>query len=286
MLNRKNILFFLLILSITGFCYHVLCCIALSRVYCSTVFLIFGWIVGKFLNILVYFVPRKLEKEWLSYIENVSEDIAYQSDLLCSVCQVSVNSWHQLLCPKIYDLCAICSSNLNKYYPIIEFATACIFFITSWVFGCSIKCYIYLFFLSVLLILCFIDLDSLFLPDAITQPFIWMGLSVNFFSLLVPIQNAVAGAILGYISLYILSFIYQFIFDDEIIGAGDFKLLAGIGAWLGWQCIPWVICLSAGIGFLYYGLLFLHNQMHWNSPCPFGPSLVCAVYGMLIFNWL
>ena len=179
--------------------------------------------------------------------------------------------------------CKECKAPISKRYPLIELFTAVISAVVAWHFGFSIAVVGGLLLSWALLALTFIDVDHQLLPDSITLPLLWLGLSFNLFATYTDISSAVIGAIAGYLALWLVYHAFRLVTGKEGMGYGDFKLLAALGAWMGWQALPMIILLSSLVGAVVGISLILLKQQHRDIPIPFGPYLAAA--GWLALIW-
>ncbi|HBX60698.1 MAG TPA: prepilin peptidase, partial [Methylophaga sp.] len=179
--------------------------------------------------------------------------------------------------------CKECKASISKRYPLIELFTAVISAVVAWHFGFSIAVVGALLLSWALLALTFIDVDHQLLPDSITLPLLWLGLSFNLFATYTDISSAVIGAIAGYLALWLVYHAFRLVTGKEGMGYGDFKLLAALGAWMGWQALPMIILLSSLVGAVVGISLILLKQQHRDIPIPFGPYLAAA--GWLALIW-
>jgi leader peptidase (prepilin peptidase)/N-methyltransferase len=265
---------------------------------------VLGLIFGSFLNVVIYRLPIMLEREWrlqahehLTGLERVSSDQQASFNLFtprsrCSSCGAQVAAWQNI--PVISWLllrgrCGSCKTSISVRYPIIELLTGILSGIIVWQFGTGITAAVTLVLVWGLIVLTMIDIDYQLLPDNITDPLLWLGLG---FSLLhdpaadLPFpdtQTAIIGAIAGYLSLWSVYWLFKLATGKEGMGYGDFKLLAVLGAWLGWQMLPLIILLSAVVGAIVgIAMIILLDRDH-QIPIPFGPYLAGA--GLIALLW-
>ena len=179
--------------------------------------------------------------------------------------------------------CHHCGTPISPRYPIVEALTAVLSGYVAWRFGVSFVTLAALLFCWALIALTFIDADTQLLPDQITQPLIWLGLLANLGGLFTDIQTAIIGAVVGYFSLWTVYWLFKLVTGKEGMGYGDFKLLAAIGAWLGWQMLPLVILLSSLVGAIVGVSLIVFARHARSQPIPFGPYL--AGGGIIALLW-
>jgi leader peptidase (prepilin peptidase)/N-methyltransferase len=258
---------------------------------------VLGLLFGSFLHVVIYRLPVMLEREWrlqaheqLTGLERLASGSQARFNLLtprsrCSACGAQVASWQNI--PVISWLllrgrCAACKTSISIRYPSIELLTGLLSGIVVWQFGTGLTAGVTLVLVWGLIVLTMIDIDHQLLPDNITYPLLWLGLG---FSLLhdptadLPFpdtQTALIGAIVGYLSLWSVYWMFKLITGKEGMGYGDFKLLAVLGAWLGWQMVPLIILLSAVVGTVVgIAMIILLDRDH-QIPIPFGPYLAGA----------
>ncbi|PTQ76192.1 type 4 prepilin peptidase 1 [Nitrosomonas oligotropha] len=251
-------------------------------VSCTT---ILGLMIGSFLNVVIYRLPEMMKRNWLQQcaelqgeaIQTLPEFNLFTPRSTCIHCGHKITAWENI--PVISYLflrgrCSQCHASISPRYPMVEAATAIISGFVAWHFGYGFIALAALIFVWSLIALAAIDLDTQLLPDDITLPLLWIGLLVNINHGFTDIQSAVIGAIAGYVSLWSIYWCFKLITGKEGMGYGDFKLLAAIGAWLGWGMLPLVILSSSLVGALVGMGLILAAKLNKNIPIPFGPYLV------------
>ena len=259
--------------------------------------IVIGLLVGSFLNVVIYRLPVMMEREWKSECKLIldpdspNEEPAEPFNLAfpnshCPNCDAPIRAWQNI--PVIsYVLlrgqCANCKVSISARYPIIEAVTALMSAVIAWQLGASLEMLAALFFTWSLIALTMIDADHKLLPDQITLPLLWAGLLLNSFSLFVPLYDAVWGAIGGYLSLWSVYWLFKILTGKDGMGYGDFKLLAALGAWLGWQSLLVIILLSSLVGAIVGSIILLANKQGRNTAIPFGPYLAAA--GWIAFLW-
>ncbi|MGJ8687371.1 MAG: prepilin peptidase, partial [Spongiibacteraceae bacterium] len=179
--------------------------------------------------------------------------------------------------------CASCKANIGIRYPLIEIFTALLAVAAVLSFGATPYTLAVIMFSWILLILTVIDTDHQLLPDQLTLPLLWLGLAYHAIFAGMPLQDAVWGAIFGYLILWLVYWGFKLITGKEGMGYGDFKLLAALGAWLGWQQLPLIIVLSSLVGAVYGSLSLLLTKQDQSTPIPFGPYLAGA--GLIAMYW-
>lgn len=256
---------------------------------------ILGLLVGSFLNVVIYRLPKMLEHEWKqNCCEILEQQAPEQSETFnlvvpastCPSCEHKIRPWENI--PVISYLflrgrCSQCQQGISVRYPIIEAVTALLSALLAVKFGPSWELAAALVLTWSLITLTMIDVDTQLLPDNITLPLLWLGLIVNSQGLFSDLPNALWGAIFGYLSLWSVYWVFKLLTQKEGMGYGDFKLLAALGAWMGWQALPLTIVLSSVVGAVIgiAGILIMGRDK--NVPIPFGPYL--AIAGWIYFMW-
>jgi len=261
--------------------------------FVSFIFLL-GLLIGSFLNVVIYRLPIIMEREWRAFCAEFSEQPTPTTETFnlitprsrCASCAGPVRAIDNI--PLIsYALlrgkCHHCKAPISLRYPIVEALTGVISGYIAWRFGVSFATLAALVFCWMLITLTFIDADTQLLPDQITQPLIWLGLLVNLGGVFTDIQTALVGAVAGYLVLWSVYWLFKLVTGKEGMGYGDFKLLAAIGAWLGWQMLPVVILLSSLVGAIVGISLIVFARHARSQPIPFGPYL--AGGGVIALLW-
>ncbi|MDP1660187.1 MAG: A24 family peptidase [Methylotenera sp.] len=249
-----------------------------------TLSVILGLMVGSFLNVVIHRLPKMMEREWHNNClelqgKEISETSRYTLAHPRSACP---NCGHKITAleniPVISYLflkgqCSGCKSTISIRYPLIEALTGILIGLVSWKFGyTSITIFAWIFTFA-LISLTFIDFDTQLLPDDITLPLLWLGLLFNLNYGFTDLKSAVIGAIAGYLILWSIYWAFKLVTGKEGMGYGDFKLLAAIGAWFGWQLLPAVILLSSVLGAVIGISLIVFTKRGREIPMPFGPFL-------------
>jgi leader peptidase (prepilin peptidase)/N-methyltransferase len=257
-----------------------------------------GLLVGSFLNVVVYRLPIMLQKGWrqecLIFLEQDTEK-ADTNEIFnlstprsrCPSCNHPISALENI--PVISYLflkgrCKECQANISIRYPSVELATALLSIIVAIKFGATLQTCAALIFTWTLTCLTLIDFDTQLLPDNITLPLLWFALLLSLFNVFVQTEPALIGALAGYLSLWSVFWLFKLITGKEGMGYGDFKLLAAIGAFLGWQMLPLVIMLSAFLGAVIGLTLIAIKGRDKNVPIPFGPYLSIAAFIALIYG--
>ncbi|MBO0407634.1 prepilin peptidase [Aeromonas hydrophila] len=267
----------------------------LPWLYFSLVFL-FSLMIGSFLNVVIHRLPIMLEREWQAeYLGYFNPEAQPQQEerynlmvprSACPHCGHAITAMENI--PLLSWLwlkgrCRECQAPISARYPLVELLTALLSLIVAAILAPGWGLLAALLLTWVLVALTFIDLDKMLLPDQLTLPLLWGGLLFNLTGEFVPLADAVIGAMAGYLVLWSLYWAFKLLTGKEGMGYGDFKLLAALGAWLGWQALPIVLLLSSLVGaFIGIGLILLRNH-HQNKPIPFGPYL--AIAGWIALLW-
>lgn len=249
---------------------------------------IIGLMIGSFLNVVIYRLPKMMEIEWE---QNCSEEKPLERKFnLASPASSCPHCGHRISTIEnipvlsycwLKGKCSQCKKSISLRYPAIELLSALSVALSFWHFGYSFTAIAASFFILALITLTAIDLDTHLLPDTITLPLLWLGLLFNLNKGFVDINSAVIGAALGYLILWSVYWLFKLITKKEGMGYGDFKMLAAIGAWFGWQALPAVILLSSLAGSIAGLTMITFGKSHRNSQIPFGPFIAAAGIIML-----
>ncbi len=264
----------------------------------------FALIIGSFLNVVIYRLPIMMEREWREQCEELQKTPPERDlpsgrfDLIvprssCPSCGQPIQAWQNI--PVISYLllkgqCAKCKESIAARYPLVEMLTAVLAALCAWRFGVGWEAAMAIVLTMMLVPISMIDADTQLIPDSIVLPLLWIGLVMSLFhpvagsdTLFIPPRDAIVGAVAGYLSLWTVYQLFKLITGKEGMGYGDFKLLAALGAWLGWQQLPLIILMSAVVGALV-GLSMMAFRNHDRSvPIPFGPYLAAA--GWITMLW-
>lgn len=252
---------------------------------------VFALLVGSFLNVVIHRLPVMMQREW--DIEITGEKPIDSYNLFtphsqCPQCQ-HVIRWYENIPIISYVLilvgnCSQCKTPISPRYPIVEALSALISVPIVYSFGFNTITFYALVFSWVLIVLTFIDLEHFLLPDKLTLPLLWMGLLLNTFDTFTSLEEAVYGAVAGYLALWTVYWVFKLITGKEGMGYGDFKLLAALGAWMGITALPLIILLSSISGIAIAILLALFNKQSFDKPIPFGPYLTIAGFISLLWG--
>lgn len=248
---------------------------------------LFGLIVGSFLNVVIHRLPKMMEADWQCQCAELrGEELPTTEPLTlatprsrCPHCGHGITALENI--PVISWLvlrgkCSSCKAPISVRYPLVEAATGLLSAYAAFHFGFGLQAAGAILFIWAMVALTGIDFDTQLLPDSITLPLVWLGLLFNLFGTYTSLSSAVIGAMAGYLSLWSVYWGFRLATGKEGMGFGDFKLLAAIGAWLGWQMLPVTILLSSLVGAIVgVGLIVLAKRGR-NVPIPFGPYLAAA----------
>ena len=257
--------------------------------------LVLGLAVGSFLNVVIHRLPKMMERQWRAECAQLDDNgsaaveqaAAEPYNLLvprsrCPSCAQPITALQNI--PVVSWLvlggkCAGCKTRISPRYPFVELLSGALAGYAAWRFGFTLAGVSALLFVFAMIALTFIDLDTFYLPDDITLPLLWAGLLFNLANAHPDLTSAVIGAACGYLVLWLVFWLFKLVTGKEGMGYGDFKLLAAIGAWLGWQMLPLVILLSSLVGALIGIGLIIFARHGRETPIPFGPYL--AIAGMI-----
>jgi leader peptidase (prepilin peptidase)/N-methyltransferase len=256
---------------------------------------ILGLLVGSFLNVVIYRLPLMMQREWEMQCAELTGETAVvpapfnlsSPRSRCPHCDHAITAVENI--PVISYLllggkCKACRQPISKRYPLIEALTGLMSGIIAWKFGFDWACLGALLLTWSLIALTFIDIDQQLLPDKITLPLVWLGIFFNLSSTYTVLSSSVAGAIAGYLSLWLVYHLFRLITGKEGMGYGDFKLLAALGAWLGWQYLPMIVLLSSLVGAVVGITLVMLKNHQREVPIPFGPYLAAAGWIALVWG--
>lgn len=259
---------------------------------------VLGLLVGSFLNVVIHRLPKMMQRESDNYVAHESgKPLPHQDryDLVmprsaCPHCGHAIAAWENI--PVISYLvlrgkCVACKAPISPRYPAVELLTGALSFFLVWHFGSGAAGLASVLFAWLLIAMTFIDADTQLLPDDLTYPLLWAGLLINLQGTFVPLSEAVIGAAAGYLVLWSVYWLFKLATGKEGMGYGDFKLLAALGAWLGWKMLPAIILLSSVVGAAVGIALIVFSKHGRDKPIPFGPYLAAAgmiamVYGTSI----
>jgi len=256
---------------------------------------LFGLLIGSFLNVVVYRLPVMAQRELDNYIAHeAGKDLPHPDRFnlmvprsACPHCGHRISALENI--PVVSWLflrgkCSACKAPISARYPIVEAVTGLLSAVLVWNLGSGWLGLAGLAFTYFLIAMTLIDYDTKTLPDDLTYPLLWLGLLINLNGTIVPLRDAVIGAMAGYVSLWAVYWLFKLVTGKEGMGYGDFKLLAALGAWMGWAMLPTIIILSSVVGAVVGVSLIVFARRDRNNPIPFGPYLAAAGMIALLYG--
>lgn len=269
----------------------------------------FTLLIGSFLNVVIYRLPIMMQRDWRDQCNELKDSLP--DDLpdgkfnlvvprsRCPSCGKPITAWQNV--PVLSYLllgaqCASCKTSISVRYPLVELLTALLAAVCAWHFGFGWEALLAIALTCALVAISLIDIDHQLIPDSIVVPLMWVGLIMSLFNplegaqtLFIAPQDAIIGALAGYLSLWSVYQLFKLITGKEGMGYGDFKLLAALGAWIGWQMLHIVILLSAVVGAIVGIAMIAFRGRDRQLPIPFGPYLAAAgwvtmLYGETLWN--
>ena len=269
--------------------------------------LVVGLMVGSFLNVVIHRLPKMMERSWRQQCAELLQSEATNGQVpasgkddpgsdapynlivprsACPHCNRAISAWENIPIVSyilLHGKCKGCGAAISLRYPVIEGVSGILCAFAAWHFGFGWAAAGALLLIWALLALTAIDIDTQLLPDDITLPLLWTGLLFNLSQVFASLSGAVLGAAIGYLSLWSVYWLFKLTTGKEGMGYGDFKLLAALGAWLGWQMLPLIILLSSLVGAVVGITLIIVFKHGRNIPIPFGPYL--AGGGLIALFW-
>lgn len=272
-------------------------------IFIGTVFVV-SLLVGSFLNVVIYRLPLMMQRDIRAECKEILAEPADELpegrfDLVaprsrCPSCGQMITALQNI--PLLSWLflrgkCANCGVPISWRYPVVELVTAILTGVVAWRFGFSWQCFAAIGLTWTLIAISVIDIDHQIIPDSISLPLVWVGLTLSLFHplagndvLFVDPVSSIVGALAGYLSLWSVYHLFRLITGKEGMGYGDFKLLAALGAWLGWQLLPLIVVLSAFVGAIVGVAMMVFARHDRNVPIPFGPYLAAAGWIAMMFG--
>jgi leader peptidase (prepilin peptidase)/N-methyltransferase len=255
---------------------------------------VLGLIVGSFLNVVIHRLPKMMERDWRTQCTElngqVPESLPRYNLMVprsaCPHCGHAISAAENIPVFSylfLHGKCKGCGTAISLRYPVVEATSGILSALAAWHFGFGLAGLAAIVFVWALIALTFIDFDTQLLPDDITLPLLWLGLLLNLNGAFTSLANAVIGTVAGYLVLWLVYWAFKLTTGKEGMGYGDFKLLAAIGAWLGWTMLPLVIMLSSVVGAVVGIALIVFAKHGRNIPIPFGPYL--AGGGLIALFW-
>lgn len=256
---------------------------------------VFGLLIGSFLNVVIHRLPIMMQRESDNYVAQESGKPPPHTERYnlvvprsaCPQCKRQIGALENVPVLSYLALrgkCAGCKTPISIRYPLVEALTGGLSALLIWHFGSGWVGLATLVFAYLLIAMTFIDADTQLLPDDLTLPLLWIGLLLNLSGLFVPLQDAVIGAAAGYLSLWTIYWAFKLLTGKEGMGYGDFKLLAALGAWLGWKMLPIIILFSSLVGAAVGIALIVFTRHGRDKPIPFGPYLAAAGLLALLYG--
>ena len=263
---------------------------------------VLGLVVGSFLNVVIYRLPKMMEAQWQRDYAEFTGEVPEDSDKLslafpgsrCPHCDAEIKPTQNIPVVSYFVLggkCAACEAPISVRYPVIEAVTAFLWVLCGLQFGVSNALAGAMLITAVLVVLTTIDLDHHLLPDSLTLPLLWVGLLLNIDNTFVSLESAVLGAVFGYLCLWSVFWLFKIVTGKEGMGYGDFKLLAALGAWFGVSALPTIVLLSSVVGAVLGIALIVTGKQGRETPMPFGPFLAGAglihlFYPNVLLSWV
>ncbi|MEM8685416.1 MAG: A24 family peptidase [Pseudomonadota bacterium] len=264
----------------------------------------FALLVGSFLNVVIYRLPVMMERDWREQAKELADmpvnDVPEETFNLvtprsrCPSCGAAISAWQNI--PVVSYLllggrCSNCKAGIGPRYPIVEFVTGLLCAIAAWRFGFGPEAIMAIVMTLMLVPITMIDADHQLIPDSIVYPLLWIGLLMSLWFpvdsadvLFLEPRQAILGAVVGYLSLWSVYWLFKIVTGKEGMGHGDFKLLAALGAWLGWQALPTIILMSAVVGAAFGILMIALRGRDRSVPMPFGPFLAAAGWITMLYG--
>ncbi|CAB3704426.1 leader peptidase (prepilin peptidase)/N-methyltransferase [Burkholderia sp. OAS925] len=252
--------------------------------------IVFGLVIGSFLNVVVHRVPIMLERAWRLEVSEATDEALEEDGLpvrynlwvprsACPHCGHVLRAWENL--PVLSYLllrgrCSACKARVSLRYPLLELASAALAALALALFGPTLAALAAFGLCAALLAMSAIDMDTHLLPDSMTLPLLWAGIIVNFNGMFATLHDAVLGAIFGYLVLWAVHWLFRLVRGIDGMGYGDFKLLAALGAWLGWAALPQIVLVAAVAGAVVGLAATWRGRMRFEEPLPFGPFLAAG----------
>ena len=264
----------------------------------------FALLIGSFLNVVIYRLPLMMQREWHDQCQDLLSEPA--ADLpegrfnlvvprsRCPSCGKAINAWQNI--PVLSYLllgaqCANCKKAIAVRYPLVELLTAVLAGVCAWHFGFGWEAFMAIGLTCALVAISLIDVDHQLIPDSIVYPLLWAGLAMSLFhplpdaeTLFIAPREAIIGALAGYLSLWSVYQLFKMVTGKEGMGYGDFKLLAALGAWLGWEALPTIILMSAVVGAVIGIAMIVFRGRDRQLPIPFGPYLAAAGWITMLYG--
>ena len=256
----------------------------------------FGLLIGSFLNVVIYRLPKMLEREWAAGCAELSGQAPPEQERFnllvprsrCQACGHQIR-WYENIPVLSYlalrGKCSACGTAISIRYPMVELVTGLLFAWCVWRWGPNLSGGMWCLFAAMLVAMTLIDWDTTLLPDVLTLPLLWAGLiAADLRWIPVPLSDAVWGAVAGYMSLWLVYWAFKLATGKEGMGFGDFKLFAALGAWFGWQALVPIILMASVIGAVVGIVMKLNSSLREGGQIPFGPFLAMAGVTAMVFG--
>lgn len=251
---------------------------------------VFGLVIGSFLNVVVHRLPIMLDRAWRAEISDATDEPLEDDGLparynlwaprsACPHCGHVLRAWENvpvLSYVLLRGRCSACNAHVSLRYPLLEVSSGAFAAAALALFGPTLTALAAFGLCAALLAMSAIDIDRQLLPDSMTLPLLWAGIIVNFNGMFASLHDAVLGAIFGYLALWLVYWMFRLVRGVEGMGYGDFKLLAALGAWLGWAALPQIVLIAALTGALVGIAATWFGRMRFGEPLPFGPFLAAG----------
>ena len=256
----------------------------------------FGLLIGSFLNVVIYRLPKMLEREWAAGCAELSGQAPPEQERFnllvprsrCQQCGHQIR-WYENVPVLSYlalrGKCSACGTAISIRYPMVELVPGLLFAWCVWRWGPNLSGGMWCLFAAMLVAMTLIDWDTTLLPDVLTLPLLWAGLiAADLRWIPVPLSDAVWGAVAGYMSLWLVYWAFKLATGKEGMGFGDFKLFAALGAWFGWQALVPIILMASVIGAVAGIVMKLNSSLREGGQIPFGPFLAMAGVTAMVFG--
>ena len=267
----------------------------LPALYLGTLFVV-GAVIGSFLNVVIYRLPVMMQREWrqdcLEFLEQPADSETEKFNLStprsrCGECGHKITALENIPIVSYLVLggkCSSCKTSISPQYPLVELFTAMVTVVVGWHFGVGLQALAAMFLSWCLIAASGIDIGHKLLPDSITLPLLWLGILLALFGVFVDLETSIIGAMAGYLSLWSVFILFKLLTGKEGMGHGDFKLLAVLGAWLGWKPLLVVILTSSIVGALIGISMIVLKITERGTQIPFGPYLAAAGWMTLLWG--
>ena len=257
---------------------------------------ILGLLIGSFLNVVVYRLPKMMERQWAAECADLAGKEPAPTEPFnlsvprsrCPHCGHQIRWFENIPVASYITLggkCSACKAHIGIRYPIVELACGALFFFCAWQWGATMTGAVWCIFAATLLALALIDWDTTLLPDDMTLPLLWLGLvSAGLQWIPVTLNSSLWGSVAGYMSLWLVYWAFKLVTGKDGMGYGDFKLFAALGAWFGWQTLIPIILMASVIGAIVGIAMKINSSLREGGYVPFGPFLAGAGFSALIFG--